>query len=155
MENYTLTAKTLSGLEPILAKEIEEIGGKNIHEGRRAVTFTGTLKQIYRANYFLRTAIRVLKEIDTFTFKSIDDFYGKCRRIKWQNHMNENLSFAVFSTVSNSRDFNNSMFASLKVKDAIVDSFRALNGSRPIVDADNPEISINVRVSPKPLYNFH
>ncbi len=147
LENHTLTAKTLAGLEPILAKEIEKIGGKNIHEGRRAVTFTGTLKHIYRANYYLRTAIRILKEVDTFTFKSIDDFYGKCRRIKWQNYMDENLSFAVFSTVANSREFNNSMFASLKVKDAIVDSFRALNGSRPVVDANNPEISINVRVS--------
>ena len=39
------------------------------------------------------------------------------------------------------------MFASLKVKDAIVDSFRAKTGVRPAVDPEGPDISINVRVS--------
>ncbi len=147
MENYTITAKTFAGLEPVLVKEIEGIGGKNILPGRRAVTFNGSLKHIYRANYYFRTAIRVLREINRFTFTNVDDFYKKCRSIQWGEIMNETHDFAVFSIVSNSKDFRNSMFASLKVKDAIVDTFRIKTGVRPNVNTIDPDIILNVHIA--------
>jgi putative N6-adenine-specific DNA methylase len=62
-------------------------------------------------------------------------------------YMAVNQSFVVTSTVSNSTDFRNSMFASLKVKDAIADHFRNKTGKRPNVDTQNPEIFIHVHVS--------
>lgn len=147
MENFKLTAKTITGLEPVLAKEIETIGGKNIKEGRRAVFYEGDLELIYKSNFFLRTAIRILKEIAVFQFRDMDQFYLRCKEINWLKHFTINQSFAISSAVSQSKEFRNSMFASLKVKDAIADHFREKKGSRPNVDTQNPEIYINVYIN--------
>ena len=146
MKNFNLTAKTFAGLEPVLAGEIEQIGGKNIRQGTRAVFYEGDLEMIYKSNYLLRTALRVLKEIRVFQFKDPDQFYLRCKEVEWKNYFNIEQTFVVNSTVSQSRDFKNSMFASLRVKDAIADYFREKTGKRPNVDVQNPEIVIDVHV---------
>ncbi len=147
MENYKLTAKTYSGLENILAEEIAKIGGKNIKPGLRAVFYDGDLEVIYKSNYYLRTALRVLREITFFQFRDIDQFYLRCKEINWLKYMNLNQSFSISSTVSNSRDFRNSMYASLKVKDALADYFREKTGKRPDVDTQEPDIYIHVHIN--------
>lgn len=147
MENYNLTAKTYAGLEPVLAKEIEAIGGKNIREGRRAVFYEGNLELIYKSNYLVRTALRVFKEIAFFRFNDVDQFYLKCKEVNWLKYFAINQSFVVNSTVANSPAFRNSMFASLKVKDAIADHFREKKGKRPDVDTRNPEIFVHVHIN--------
>ncbi|WP_052670799.1 THUMP domain-containing class I SAM-dependent RNA methyltransferase [Draconibacterium sediminis] len=146
MKEYKLIAKTFSGLEDVLAKEVKRIGGKNVRRGKRAVFYDGDLELIYKSNYNLRTALRILKEIEHFNFKTVDQFYLKCKRIKWQNYFSVDQNFVINSVVVNSRDFRNSMFASLKVKDAIADYFRENFGKRPSVDTDNPDIIINVHI---------
>ena len=146
MENFNLIAKTFSGLENILADEIKKLGGKNIRTGRRAVFYEGDLKLIYKSNYFLRSALRILKEIHHFQFKNVDQFYLRCKNINWAKYFDVNQSFVVNSVVVNSKEFRNSMFASLKAKDAIADSFRQKTGARPNVDTANPEIIINIHI---------
>lgn len=146
MKNFNLIAKTFTGLENVLAEEIKKIGGKNINIGRRAVFYEGDLKIIYKSNYFLRTALRVLKEIGRFQIKSVDQFYLRCKSIDWTKYFNVDQSFAINSVVVNSKEFRNSMFASLKAKDAIADSFRQSNGRRPNVDTESPEIVINIHI---------
>jgi putative N6-adenine-specific DNA methylase len=146
LKEYKLIAKTFSGLEDVLAKEVKRIGGKNVRRGKRAVFYDGDLELIYKSNYQLRAALRILKEIEHFNFKNVDQFYLKCKRIKWQNYFNVDQNFVINSVVVNSRDFRNSMFASLKVKDAIADYFRENFGKRPSVDTDNPDIIINVHI---------
>ncbi|WP_319502460.1 class I SAM-dependent RNA methyltransferase [uncultured Draconibacterium sp.] len=146
MKEYKLIAKTFSGLEDVLAKEVKRIGGKNVRRGKRAVFYDGDLELIYKSNYHLRAALRILKEIEHFNFKNVDQFYLKCKRIKWQNYFSVDQNFVINSVVVNSRDFRNSMFASLKVKDAIADYFRENFGKRPSVDTDNPDIIINVHI---------
>jgi putative N6-adenine-specific DNA methylase len=125
---------------------VKRIGGKNVRRGKRAVFYDGDLELIYKSNYQLRAALRILKEIEHFNFKNVDQFYLKCKRIKWQNYFNVDQNFVINSVVVNSRDFRNSMFASLKVKDAIADYFRENFGKRPSVDTDNPDIIINVHI---------
>ena len=146
MENFKLAAKTFAGLEPVLANEIKALGGQNVKEGRRIVFYEGGLEQVYKSNYLLRTALRVLKEITVFQFNDVDQFYLRCREVNWLKYMNVGQSFAINSTVSESRDFRNSMFASLKVKDAIADHFRSKTGNRPSVDTESPEIFIDVHI---------
>lgn len=146
MKEYNLIAKTFSGLEDVLAKEVKRIGGKNVRRAKRAVFYEGDLELIYRSNYLLRSALRILKEIEHFKFKNVDQFYLRCKKIKWQNYFNVDQNFVINSVVVNSRDFRNSMFASLKVKDAIADYFRENYGKRPNVDTDNPDIIINVHI---------
>jgi len=147
VKNYTITVKTLEGLESVLSEEIRQIGGININIGNRAVFFEGDLAMVYRANYRLRTALRVFRQIDTFRFNNVDDFYLKCLRMKWESLMNLNQTFSIQSTVFHSDIFKNSMFASLKVKDAIADRFRQRFGSRPDVDTQAPDIIFNVHIS--------
>ncbi|WP_297089571.1 class I SAM-dependent RNA methyltransferase [uncultured Draconibacterium sp.] len=146
MKEYSLIAKTFAGLEDVLAKEVKRIGGKNVRRGKRAVFYNGDLELIYKSNYKLRTALRILKEIEHFKFHNVDQFYLRCKRIKWQNYFNVDQNFVINSVVVNSRDFRNSMFASLKVKDAIADYFRENFGKRPNVDTQNPDIIINVHI---------
>lgn len=146
MKEYKLIAKTFSGLEDVLAKEVKRIGGQNVRRGNRAVFYEGDLELIYKSNYHLRTALRILKEIEYFDFKDVDQFYLKCKNVKWKNYFDVEQNFVINSVVVNSRDFRNSMFASLKVKDAIADYFRENFGKRPNVDTENPDIIINVHI---------
>ncbi|WP_206082032.1 THUMP domain-containing class I SAM-dependent RNA methyltransferase [Maribellus sediminis] len=146
MKDFKLIAKTLAGLEDVLAKEVKNLGGKNVRRGNRAVFYEGNLELIYKSNYHLRTALRVLKEIEYFSFKDVDQFYLKCKKIDWTKYFSLEQNFRIDSVVVNSRDFRNSMFASLKVKDAIADYFREKTGKRPNVDTDKPDVIINVHI---------
>ena len=146
MKDYKLIAKTFSGLENVLDKELTELGAKNIKPGNRSVFFEGNLELIYKTNYWCRTALRILKQIKYFRFKNVDQFYLRCKNTNWGDYFSVENSFVVQSTVVNSNDFNNSMFASLKVKDAIADYFRDKIGKRPNVDTENPDITIDVHI---------
>jgi putative N6-adenine-specific DNA methylase len=146
LKNFQLVAKTSSGLEQVLANEVKSIGGQNITLGNRAVFYEGDLNIIYKSNYLLRTALRILKEIEFFRFKNVDQFYLKCKDIDWLQYFSVDQSFVIHSTVGNSKEFTNSMFASLKAKDAIADYFRSKLGKRPNVDTENPEIVIDLHV---------
>lgn len=146
MKNYKLIAKTFAGLEEVLAKEIKRLGGSNVRRGKRAVFYDGDLEMIYKSNHNLRAALRILKEIEIFQFKNVDQFYLKCKTIDWSKHLSIQDNFRVDSVVVNSRDFTNSMFASLKVKDAIADYFREKSGARPDVNTTDPDLIINVHI---------
>lgn len=146
MKKQNYTATTFAGLEEVLAKELIEIGADDVQIGRRSVYFSGDLKLLYKANYCLRTALRILQPIDSFKIFSADDLYQRGRNFKWEDLFGIEQTFAIQSTVFSDL-FNNSMFASLKLKDAIVDRFRYKFGSRPSVDSKNPGILINLHIS--------
>ena len=57
---FELIAKTFQGLEEVLAQELIELGADNVQIGRRMVSFTGDKEMMYRANFCLRTAVRIL-----------------------------------------------------------------------------------------------
>ena len=80
MEKFQIVAKTLAGLEEILAKEIETLGGVNIVVGTRMVSFVGDKEMLYKANLWLRTALRVLKPIERFQAGDPDDLPAAYRK---------------------------------------------------------------------------
>ena len=41
MNEFELIARTFMGLEPVLAKELTQMGANNVQIGRRMVSFTG------------------------------------------------------------------------------------------------------------------
>ena len=71
-EQFEMIAKTFQGLEEILAEELTALGANDIQIGRRMVSFTGDKRMMYKANFCLRTAIRILKPIKNFTAKDAD-----------------------------------------------------------------------------------
>ena len=146
MENQKYTATTMAGLEEVLAQELIEIGADEVQIGRRSVYFSGDLKMLYKANYCLRTALRILVPIDAYKIHSADDLYQRGKNFKWEELFGVEQTFAIQSIVFSDL-FNNSMFASLKLKDAIVDRFRYKFGDRPSVNSKNPDILINLHIS--------
>ena len=116
-EQFELIAKTFQGLEEVLAKELTELGANNIEIGRRMVSFTGDKEMMYKANFCLRTAIRILKPIKHFQAKDADEVYSAIKAIKWEDYLNVDKTFAVDAVVF-SDEFRHSKFVAYKVKDA-------------------------------------
>lgn len=130
-EEFELIAKTFQGLEEVLAKELTELGASNIEVGRRMVAFTGDKEMMYRANFCLRTAIRILKPIKHFEAKNADEVYEAIKAIAWEDFLDKDKSFAVDAVVF-SNEFRHSKFVAYKVKDAIVDYFREKDRRAPL-----------------------
>jgi putative N6-adenine-specific DNA methylase len=145
MEKFKMLAKTFAGLEEVLADELRSIGAEDVKILRRAVSFKGDTELLYKANFCVRTALRILKPIAEFKIKWRDDLYRGTKKINWEKYISTGKTIAVDS-IAQSELFMNSMFVSLKVKDAIVDQFRAKTGKRPSVDTDNPDLKINVHL---------
>lgn len=145
-QEFELIAKTFMGLEPVLAEELTRLGANNVQIGRRMVSFTGNKELMYRANFQLHTAIRVLKPIKTFKAYSADDVYEEVKKIDWSLYLDLKKSFAVDSVVF-SDEFRHSKFVSYKVKDAIVDQFREKTGQRPNISVANPDIRLNMHIA--------
>ena len=139
-------AKTLYGLENVLAGELKNLGASEIKAVNRAVLFSGSHEMLYRANYCARTALSILMLIDDFRIGSRDDLYRKASQIDWSAYLDPEKTFSVVSVV-NSRLFGHTAFPGLVVKDAIADYFRNRTGSRPSVDTTDPDIIINLHIS--------
>lgn len=145
-QEFELIAKTFQGLEEVLARELTELGASNIEIGRRMVSFTGDKALMYKANFCLRTAIRILKPIKHFTAKTADEVYDAVKAIAWEEYLDNMSSFAVDAVVF-SNEFRHSKFVAYKVKDAIVDYFREKTGNRPSVRISNPDLAINIHIA--------
>ena len=142
---FTLVAKTLPGFEEILAEELKALGAENINILYRAVSFDADKALMYKANYCLRTALRILKPIQTFVARNELMLYKKIFEIKWHEIFGIEETFAIDAVV-NGNYFTHSQYAALKVKDAIADEFRNKYGARPSVDTENPDLRINIHI---------
>jgi putative N6-adenine-specific DNA methylase len=145
-QQFEIIAKTFMGLEPVLAKELTQLGANDVQIGRRMVSFKGDKELLYRANFQLHTAIRILKPIKHFKALSADDVYEGVKDIDWTEYIGLDKTFAVDSVVF-SEEFRHSKFVAYKVKDAIVDQFREKTGQRPNISVANPDIRLNIHIA--------
>lgn len=145
VENFKMVAKTLFGMEELLAQELRQLGASSIEMGVRNVSFEGDTGFMYKANLCCRTAIKILKPINAFNIFTEEDLYKKVYEMPWEDYMNVKGSLAVNATVF-SDVFTHSQYIALKTKDAIVDRFRDREGERPDVDLDHPTLRINIHI---------
>lgn len=143
---FELIAKTFQGLEEVLAKELTALGADDIQIGRRMVSFCGDQEMMYRANFALRTAIRILKPIKHFKALTADQVYDAVKSVDWTQYLDNDTSFAVDSVVF-SQEFRHSKFVAYKVKDAIVDFFRERTGQRPNISITNPDLKLSIHIA--------
>ena len=143
---FELIAKTFQGLEAVLAQELTELGAGNIKIGRRMVSFSGDKAMMYRANFCLRTAIRILKPIKHFNANTADEVYNAVKDIEWEQYLDNTSSFNVNAVVF-SEVFRHSKFVAYRVKDAIVDYFREKTGNRPSIRINNPDLALNIHIA--------
>ncbi|PWK17411.1 THUMP domain-containing class I SAM-dependent RNA methyltransferase [Xanthomarina spongicola] len=143
--NFKMVAKTLFGFEELLAKELTQLGAQDVKIGVRNVSFTGDKGFMYKANLALRTAIKILKPIETFKVRDEKDLYDKIYKMSWENYLKPTGTLAVDATI-NSQVFSHSLYIAQKTKDAVVDKFRDTTGQRPNVDLKFPDLKINVHI---------
>ena len=142
---YSFFATAPKGVEPILVKELKDLGAKQIRQTRAGASYKGDFLLGYKSCLWLRTANRVFIVIDSFDAEAIDDLYDGIRHINWTDHMSSENTLAVdFS--SNQSIFRHTHFGALKVKDAIVDQFREKYNTRPSIDISLPDIRVNVHM---------
>ncbi|MCM1163901.1 MAG: THUMP domain-containing protein [Muribaculaceae bacterium] len=145
---FELVAKTLKGLEPVLADELQSLGASAVQSGIRMVSFEGDLAMMYRANVWCRTALCILKPIYKFTASDTDSLYELVKEYDWGSVLSLGKTFSIDSTV-HSNVFTNSHYVMYRVKDAIVDWFKDRYGEkkRPnVCVSGEPDVKINVHI---------
>jgi 23S rRNA (guanine2445-N2)-methyltransferase / 23S rRNA (guanine2069-N7)-methyltransferase len=140
-----LVAKTLIGLEQVLANELESLGARNVSTGKTVVYFEGNKRLLYLANLACRTAIRILLPIAKFGAENQHDLYQGIQSIDWVELLDAGGSLAVDAVVRDSFS-TNSLYVAQLTKDAVVDQFRDRLGSRPSVELNDPDLRINVHL---------
>lgn len=145
MSLFSLFATAPKGIEPLLADELQSLGITQVTPTRAGVTFQGTLTQAYRVCLWSRLANRVLLPLTTFAAPDPEALYEGVQTIAWHEHLSPDGTLAVnFSSLHSNIDHTH--FGALKVKDAIVDQFRAKYRTRPNVALSQPEVQIHVHL---------
>lgn len=141
-----MIAKTMAGLEDVLAEELIGLGANNLEIGKRMVSFEGDLALMYKANIQCWTALRILRPVYEFKAKTTDDIYKKVKAMNWFEHLTENSTFAI-DAITFSDYFTHSKFVAYRVKDAIADYFMQRTEKRPSVNVENPDLLINFHIA--------
>ena len=131
-----LTARTLEGLEWLLARELEAVGGRDLRVGRRTIEFSplpgGEKETLYRAVLESRTAIRVLEPLGRFPVDSPESLYRAMQQVDWTEQLKVSDTLRVDAAIHDTF-LTHSLYAAQIVKDAVVDQLRTPSGRRPSV----------------------
>ncbi len=131
------------GFEDLLQAELEGLGAAVLKRRPGGVSFRGSLETGYRICLWSRLAEHVLLQIGAFTASTPEALYQGVSGILWREHLDTSRTLAV-TFVDRRSSFTHTHFAALKVKDAIVDQFRAATGTRPSIDLTNPDLRIHL-----------
>jgi putative N6-adenine-specific DNA methylase len=193
--NHKYFAVAARGIEPVTARELQQLGAQEVEAVTGGVHFSGYMELLYRASLWLRTASRILRPLREFAALNPEMLYSQARRVRWEDYLDPAKTLAVQATIEGAgghegerpaeeerggrdrrdegrrmggyggeqrgRDFrrreppvsprrrgiDNSMYAALKVKDAIVDRLRREQGARPNVDKEYPDILVHAHFS--------
>lgn len=118
------------GLVDYLRREVEELGYTVDSSRRTGLEMTASMHDAMRMNLFLRTAFNVLVRIDAFSCANPDELYEHVHALAWEEMISPDEYLSVVSSV-NTPTITDWRFASLKVKDAIVDRVASAVGTRP------------------------
>ncbi len=147
MTDLSLFATVPRGLESLLAGELRGLGAAHVKQVRAGVSFSGSLETAYRACLWSRLAGRVLLPVANGTAGDGDDLYKTAQSVDWSRHLAVDDTLAVDFTGVNDR-IRDTRFGGVRIKDAIVDQFRATSGGkRPSVDARAPDVRVNAHLA--------
>ena len=143
-----------SECEELLLAEVKDqlksqkLNPKMAKINKGGVYFRGTFEEVIRTSVQLRTASRVFWIFDKIYFKDEQDFYRKALKTPWEHILHSKKTFKIdTSTSGGSRaKIRNTHFMSLKLKDALVDSFRNKGAERPSVEKFRPNILIKNKI---------
>lgn len=140
---FIATAPT--GIEPLLIAELAQWGATDAKPMRGGIQFRGSLETAYRACLWSRTASRLLLPLAEFPVDTAEALYSGIHALPWEEHLAPDGTLSIeFSGVCPGVD--HSHYGAQRVKDAIVDRFRAQCGRRPSVDRQRPDLRIQVQL---------
>jgi putative N6-adenine-specific DNA methylase len=129
------------GLEWALVQEIEGMGITVVNRVASGAMLSATWSQIAQANVRSRIASRFLWQLSAQNVRGEDDIYAQASRIPWEKFFNWRDTIKV-DTVGIRAEVRSLEFVTLRVKDAICDRFRSIDGNRPSVDTVQPNMRI-------------
>ncbi len=143
-KQHKFTVTAARGMLPLLAEELKQLGIKQSKQEQGNIRFTGSLEDAYKVCLWSRVAIRVLMPIATIRAESPEQLYEGVTALPWEDHLEAEEGTLAVDFNSFRSKIKHNQYGAQKVKDAIVDRFRALTGIRPSVDLHQPDIRINV-----------
>lgn len=138
-------ASVADDIKDLAEVELNSLGATTISKGYKGIYFNADKKCLYNINLYTRLLNRIIAPLFEFDVANEEILYKKAYKFEWEKLFKNNETFAIFASAINS-NINHSKFASLKLKDAIVDRFRDLTGKRPNVDPKNPNIWFNLHI---------
>lgn len=140
MEHFFATCPR--GLESVLATELAELSAQEIKAVDGGVRFAGPFELCYAVNLESRIASRVLWRIAEARYRSEQDIYDMARALPWREWFGPERTIRV-NVAAIKSPLKSLDFATLKIKDAACDAFRAATGRRPDVDTHTPDVRIH------------
>ncbi|MEO8306344.1 MAG: THUMP domain-containing protein [Betaproteobacteria bacterium] len=129
------------GLEAALTSELVALGATYPAPAEGGVGFAGPIELAYLANLESRLASRILWQVAHGGYRNEDELYRLAHGVDWKRHFNVERTLRVDLTATRS-PLASIEFATLKVKDAVCDRFRADFGKRPSIDKERPDVRV-------------
>lgn len=138
-------AQAAEDIKDLVESELVGLGATDVSHAYKGLYFNGDKEVLYKVNLYTRLINRILAPLISFDCHSENYLYKTAYEIEWEKLLNNDDTFAIYASVSQS-NITHSKFASLKLKDAIVDRFRDKTGKRPDVDTRNPKVWFNLHI---------
>ncbi len=138
-------AQIAEGLKEAGAKELAQLGARDVQPEFSGIQFKANPSTLYRINYLSRLVSRCLAPLVSYPCPDTDTLYQKARQIAWEDFLTLDRTFAVSANVSDS-GISHSKYAALRLKDAIADYFKEKTGQRPDVSVKNPAVPLNLHI---------
>ena len=131
------------GLDDLLIDELLNLGASQPRQLKGAISVQANLATGYRICLWSRLASRVLLPLFSVPSGDPDKLFQTALKYPWENVLREDASFAIRAAAAKGVA-THTRFASLRLKDGIVDRFRDRTGNRPSVDSDQPDLSLHL-----------
>ncbi|HFK5908535.1 TPA: bifunctional 23S rRNA (guanine(2069)-N(7))-methyltransferase RlmK/23S rRNA (guanine(2445)-N(2))-methyltransferase RlmL [Legionella pneumophila] len=143
--NYSLFISCSKGLEYLLEDELKGLGLHVTQVSPQGVYGEASLPVIYNLCLWSRLANRIQLILFSGHAAKEQAVHQLCTDFHWQTVFTHDKTIAI-EFHGASEQIRNTMFGAQIVKDGIVDHFRRLNGSRPSVDKEKPQILIHAHL---------
>ncbi|MDG1049122.1 MAG: THUMP domain-containing protein [Planctomycetota bacterium] len=144
-KRYTYFATCAPGVEPLLHEEVRQLGLGRPERQVGGVRFEGTMPEAWRANLWLRTAVRVLRREARFECASESAMDEGVGSVDWSTFIEPGGTLWVDAQTKDSA-LDHSRYLQQRVKDVIVDQVRAADGTRPSVDRDTADVRVHLHL---------
>jgi putative N6-adenine-specific DNA methylase len=145
MNQLHLFLPCAAGVEDFLAQEVHGLtglAGDDLMASRGGVFVRGSWRDAMKLNLHSRLAQRVLIELAHAAYRSENDLYAIASGVAWEIWFTPKQTFKIETTAQHS-PLQSLNFATLRIKDAIADRFRAkAGGVRPSIETQWPDVRV-------------